>query len=151
MACCDFGNTHSYFYYGKYCFLGEGERKIPVQYTRRVVGQRMYGGQSTYIPFKVNTAGVMPVIFTSAVLNIPVFIASFLATRFDIFKPIYESLSPSGLLYSVLTFVLIIFFSFFYTALQFNPEELAEILKKAAVLFRVFVQEEKQQNFLVIS
>lgn len=111
-------------------FLEKGERKIPVQYTRRVVGQRMYGGQSTYIPFKVNTAGVMPVIFTSAVLNIPVFIASFLATRFDIFKPIYESLTPQGLLYSVLTFVLIIFFSFFYTALQFNPEELADNIKK---------------------
>lgn len=111
-------------------FLEKGERKIPVQYTRRVVGQRMYGGQSTYIPFKVNTAGVMPVIFTSAVLNIPVFIASFLATRFDIFKPIYESLTPQGLLYSVLTFLLIIFFSFFYTALQFNPEELADNIKK---------------------
>jgi len=111
-------------------FLEKGERKIPVQYTRRVVGQRMYGGQSTYIPFKVNTAGVMPVIFTSAVLNIPVFIASVLATRFDIFKPVYESLSPQGLLYSVLTFVLIIFFSFFYTALQFNPEELADNIKK---------------------
>jgi preprotein translocase subunit SecY len=111
-------------------FLEKGERKIPVQYTRRVVGQRMYGGQSTYIPFKVNTAGVMPVIFTSAFLNLPVFIVSFLSTRFEVLKPIYESLMPSGLLYSVLTFVLIIFFSFFYTALQFNPEELAENIKK---------------------
>lgn len=111
-------------------FLEKGERKIPVQYTRRVVGQRMFGGQSTYIPFKVNTAGVMPVIFSSAVLNIPVFLASFLATRFDFFKPIYESLMPAGILYSVLTFILIIFFSFFYTALQFNPEELADNIKK---------------------
>lgn len=111
-------------------FLEKGERKIPVQYTRRVVGQRMFGGQSTYIPFKVNTAGVMPVIFSSAVLNIPVFLASVLATRFDFFKPIYESLMPAGILYSVLTFILIIFFSFFYTALQFNPEELADNIKK---------------------
>ena len=56
-------------------FLERGERKIPVQYARRVVGQRMYGGQSTYIPFKINTAGVMPVIFSQAVLRIPIFIA----------------------------------------------------------------------------
>lgn len=111
-------------------FLEKGERKIPVQYTRRVVGQRMYGGQSTFIPFKVNTAGVMPVIFTQAVLNIPLFAASVLASYFDIFKPIYDSLKYTGILYSVLTFVLIIFFSFFYTALQFNPEELADNIKK---------------------
>ena len=57
-------------------FLEKGERKIPVQYTRRVVGQRMYGGQSTYIPFKINIAGVMPVIFARAVLNIPVFVSA---------------------------------------------------------------------------
>ena len=65
-------------------------RKIPVQYARRVVGQRVYAGQSTYIPFKINMAGVMPVIFAGAVLNIPVFILAFLSARFEFFKPAAE-------------------------------------------------------------
>lgn len=111
-------------------FLEKGQRKIPVQYTRRVVGQRMYAGQSTYIPFKVNIAGVMPVIFASAVLNIPVFAASVLATRWEWFKWLQEGMAPTGLIYNVIMFVLIIFFSFFYTALQFNPDELADNIKK---------------------
>lgn len=111
-------------------FMEKGERKIPVQYSRRVVGHRVYGGQSTYIPFKINTAGIMPVIFASAVLNIPVFLFSFLASKFDFFKTMAESLGLGGLLYNVFTFLLIIFFSFFYTALVFNPDELAENLKK---------------------
>ncbi len=111
-------------------FLEKGERKIPVQYSRRIVGQRMYGGQSTYIPFKINTAGIMPVIFSNAVLNIPVFAVSLLAVQLPIFKFVSESLIPGGLLHGVLNFVLIIFFSFFYTALVFNPEELADNIKK---------------------
>jgi preprotein translocase subunit SecY len=111
-------------------FLERGERKIPVQYTRRIVGQRVFGGQSTYIPFKINTAGVMPVIFSNAVLNVPVFLASLLAARFTIFKWIAESLVPTGLAYNVLDFFLIIFFSYFYTAIVFNPEELADNIKK---------------------
>lgn len=112
-------------------FLEKGERKIPVQYTRRVVGQRVYGGQSSYIPFKINTAGVMPVIFASAFLNIPVFLFSFLSGYSDVFKWISEQLTYGGILYSVLTFVLIILFSFLYTTLIFNPEELAENIKKS--------------------
>lgn len=111
-------------------FLEKGERKIPVQYSRRVVGQRMYGGQSTYIPFKINTAGIMPVIFSNAVLNIPVFASSLLAATFPIFKWFSESLTPGGVIYGVVNFVLIIFFSFFYTALVFNPVELADNIKK---------------------
>lgn len=111
-------------------FLEKGERKIPVQYTRRVIGQRVYGGQSTYIPFKINTAGVMPVIFSNAILNIPSFAATLLAARFEVFKWFADQLTYTGALYQVLNFVLIIFFSFFYTALIFNPDELAENLKK---------------------
>ena len=111
-------------------FLEKGERKIPVQYSRRIVGQRMYGGQSTYIPFKINTAGIMPVIFSNAVLNIPVFASSLLAATFPIFKWFSESLTPGGVIYGVVNFVLIIFFSFFYTALVFNPVELADNIKK---------------------
>lgn len=111
-------------------FLEKGERKIPVQYARRVVGQRVYGGQSTYIPFKINTAGVMPVIFAGSVLNIPMFITSIFAERFEMFKWLAESMTRTGLLYNVIEFGLIIFFSFFYTALVFNPEELASNIKK---------------------
>lgn len=112
-------------------FLEKGERKIPVQYSRRIVGQRVYGGQSTYIPFKINIAGIMPVIFASSVLNIPMFVSSMLATRFAVFKVVADSLVPTGALYSTLEFVLIMFFSFFYTALTFNPDDLAENIKKS--------------------
>lgn len=112
-------------------FLERGERKIPVQYTRRIVGQRVYGGQSTYIPFKINTAGIMPVIFAGAVLNIPRFLSTMLADRFTFFKWISESMMQAGVFDAAIQFVLIIFFSFFYTALVFNPEELAENIKKS--------------------
>ncbi len=111
-------------------FLERGERKVPVQNTRRVAGQRVFGGQSSYIPFKVNTAGVMPVIFASAALNIPIFLFSFLAMRFDVFKVVSESLAYGGALYSVLDFILIVVFSFMCSALFLDPEELADNLKK---------------------
>jgi preprotein translocase subunit SecY len=112
-------------------FLEKGERKIPIQYMRRVVGQRVYGGQSTYMPFKINVPGVMPVIFASAVLNVPMFLAAMLSARFAFFKWVSESLGPTGLLYNVLEFFLIIFFSYFYTALVYNPDELADNIKKS--------------------
>lgn len=112
-------------------FIERGERKIPVQYTRRVVGQRVYGGQSTYIPFKINSAGVMPVILTGAVLSIPMFLASMLAERFEIFKWLNPESLQSGPFFTVLQFFLIIGFSFLYTALIFNPEELADNMKKS--------------------
>ena len=112
-------------------FLEKGSRKIPVQYTRRIVGQRVYGGQSTYIPFKINTAGVMPAIFAGSVLNIPVFIATMLGSRFAFFKWFETALRTTGLLHNTIMFLLIVFFSFFYTALVFNPEELADNIKKS--------------------
>ena len=112
-------------------FLEKGSRKIPVQYTRRIVGQRVYGGQSTYIPFKINTAGVMPAIFASSIMQIPLFLISFLSTKFESLRWLGMYVSPMGLVNSVLMFLLIIFFSFFYTALVFNPEELADNIKKS--------------------
>ena len=112
-------------------FLEKGERKIPVQYTRRVVGQRVYGGQSSYIPFKINTAGVMPVIFATTIMSVPVFGASILAERFEALKWLAESIKHGGIIYSVTEFLLIIFFSFFYTALVFDPDDLADNLKKS--------------------
>ena len=112
-------------------FLERGERKIPVQYARRVVGQRVYGGQSTYIPFKINTPGVMPVIFAGAVLNVPQFILATLSSRFACCSWLKELFSYSSVTFQVMYFLLIIFMSFFYTALVFNPEELADNIKKS--------------------
>ena len=112
-------------------FLERGERKIPVQYARRVVGQRVYGGQSTYIPFKINTPGVMPVIFAGSVMNVPRFLFASLASRFEFCSKMSEIFAYSSITSMVLDFFLIIFFSFFYTALVFNPEELADNIKKS--------------------
>jgi len=111
-------------------FLEKGDRKIPVHYAKRVVGNKMYGGQSTYIPFKINVAGVMPVIFSSSVLNMPMFVFTLLASYHDGFKNIAEGFAPGAALHSILDFVLIILFSFLYTAIIFNPEELAQNIKK---------------------
>ncbi|MFC1842773.1 preprotein translocase subunit SecY [Candidatus Dependentiae bacterium] len=111
-------------------FLEKGVRKIPVQYARRIVGHRVYGGQSTYIPFKINPAGVMPVIFASSILQVPAFLSQSLS-KYAAFKWLSGVMMPTTLFHNVLMFVLIVFFSFFYTALQFNPEELADNIKKS--------------------
>lgn len=128
-------------------FLEKGERKIPVQYARRVVGQRVYGGQSTYIPFKLNMPGVMPVIFSNAFLNIPIFFASLLATRFDILKRFAEGFSQGGFAYNMINFVLIVLFSFYYTALFFDPESLADNLKKSGAFIPGFRPGKKTVEF----
>jgi preprotein translocase subunit SecY len=112
-------------------FLEKGDRKIPIQYARRVIGQRVYGGQSTYIPFKINTAGVMPAILTNSVLSIPLFIASMLSDRYPSLKSVAEVFSFNGVVYNILQFALIVFFTFFYTALLFNSNDLADNLKKS--------------------
>ena len=114
-----------------HCVLEKGDRKIPVQYARRIIGQRVYGGQSTFIPFKINTAGVMPVIFASSLLNIPMFFFGLLAERFSAVKAVSNAMAYGGPLYSALEFGLIIFFTFFYTAIAFNPTELADNIKKS--------------------
>ena len=112
-------------------YLEKGVRKIPVQYARRIIGQRVYGGQSTYIPFKINTVGVMPVIFAGSLLNIPMFVLGMLATRFAFLKVFSDAMAYNGLIYSALEFGLIIFFTFLYTAIAFNPTELADNIKKS--------------------
>lgn len=111
-------------------YLEKGERKIPVQYARRVIGQRVYGGQSTYIPFKINTAGVMPVIFASSVLNVPMFIAGILSTRYAFFRGFQAALMPTAFISNVLQFGLIVFFTYFYTEMVFNPDKLSDQMKK---------------------
>jgi preprotein translocase subunit SecY len=91
-------------------FLEKGERKIPVQYARRVVGQRVYGGQSTYIPFRINNASIMPIIFTSAVINAPLALVGLLSQKIEFFKGFVEWFSQMGVVYNALQIILIIFF-----------------------------------------
>jgi preprotein translocase subunit SecY len=106
----------------------EGQRKIQVQYAKRVVGRKMYGGGSTYIPLRVNQGGVIPIIFASSVLLFPATIAQFVPV-FPI-KEIAGFLSPGHAFYMIFYFFLIFFFTYFYTAITFNPVELAENIKK---------------------
>lgn len=110
-------------------FLEKGERKIPVQYARRVVGNRVYGGQSSYIPFKINPVGVMPVIFAQSALTFPMMIANLLA-RYESLSFLKGALTSNVALYVTVQFFLIIFFTFLYTAMVFNPDELADNIKK---------------------
>ncbi|NLU09383.1 MAG: preprotein translocase subunit SecY [Tepidanaerobacter acetatoxydans] len=107
----------------------EAERRVPVQYAKRVVGRKVYGGQSTHIPIKVNAAGVIPVIFSMSILMFPSTLAGFFPNN-KIMTSIAEFLSPSGWLYAVLYALLIVFFTYFYTAITFNPVEVADNMKK---------------------
>ncbi len=108
--------------------LEEGQRRIPVQYAKRIVGRRMYGGQSTHIPLKVNQAGVIPVIFASALLMFPMTIAQFIDQ--PIINSIGAALDFGKPLNTVLYFMLIFLFTFFYTAIQFDPLKVAGDMKK---------------------
>lgn len=112
-------------------FLEKGERKIPVHYAKRIIGNKVYGGQSSYIPFKINSSGVIPVIFAASTINMPLMLIGMLSKKFPSLAFIQEWFSPVGIIYNVLTVSLIIFFSFFYTAIIFNPAELAENMKKS--------------------
>src|SRR5205814_7982593 len=110
-------------------FMEQGQRRIPVQYAKRVVGRRMVGGQSTYIPLKVNQAGVIPIIFASSVLYFPQLLASTIhATWLQNF--VSNQLSTSGVLYMLIYGILVIFFAYFYTAITFNPTETADNIRK---------------------
>ena len=111
-------------------YLEKGERKIPVQYARRVVNNRVFGTQSSYIPFKINTVGVMPVIFASAMLQMPMSLISWLSTKYISLAFLAQWFAFSGFLFNATEFVLIIFFTFVYTTLLFNPDERAEEMKK---------------------
>ncbi len=108
--------------------ITQGQRKIPVQYAKRIVGRRMYGGQSTYIPLRVNYAGVIPIIFASSILLFPATIGSFVNTPF--LQKVSGWLSPGALPYESLYVLLIIFFSYFWTATQFNPIQWSEDMKR---------------------
>jgi len=106
----------------------EGQRRIQVHYAKRIVGRKMYGGQSTYIPLRINQGGVIPIIFASSLLLFPATIGQFIPNPWV--QKAVGLVSPSGSLYMVLFFCLIFFFTYFYTAITFNPVELAENIKK---------------------
>jgi preprotein translocase subunit SecY len=109
-------------------FVTQGQRRIPVQYAKRVVGRKVYGGQSTYLPLKVNMAGVIPVIFASSVLMLPVTLARVAPWGWT--KWLADVFGPSSWWYLVAEVLLIVIFTYFYTAVQFNPIDQADNLKK---------------------
>ncbi|GAB6267488.1 MAG: preprotein translocase subunit SecY [Smithella sp.] len=113
---------------GAIVFVEAGQRRIPVQYAKRIVGRKMYGGQTTHLPLKVNTAGVIPPIFASSVIMFPATIANF--APHGLIKDIAGYLMPGRLGYEVLYVIFIFFFCFFYTAVTFKPDDVAENMKK---------------------
>ena len=118
------------------CFLQDGERRIPVQYSQKVSGRKTFGGQSTNIPLKVNTAGVMPVIFASSLMQFPVIIAQLFGKSYEWTRYLSSSYwcrisAPKYSIGLILYIVLLIIFAYFYTSITFNPIEVADNLKKA--------------------
>jgi preprotein translocase subunit SecY len=107
-------------------FVERGQRRIPIQYAKRVVGRQLYGGQSTHLPLKVNTSGVIPPIFASSLLLIPATLAGW----FPLLGAVNDAIRPGTWIYDVVYVVLIIFFAYFYTAVTFNPVDVADNLKK---------------------
>ena len=110
-----------------------GERKIPVHYAKRVVGRKMYGGQSTYIPFKVNPSNVIPLIFASSLLTLPLQLVSMIGNNEGSagwIRKLSNFLTPNGLWYNILLVVLIVFFAYFYTQVTLNPTEIAKNIRE---------------------
>jgi preprotein translocase subunit SecY len=109
-------------------FVEQGQRRIPVQYAKRVIGRKMYGGQSTHLPLKINTSGVIPPIFASSIMMFPATIASFI--NIEWVQSIAKALTPGNAVYELIFVGLIFFFCYFYTAVTFNPVDVAENMKK---------------------
>ena len=110
--------------------LTNGERRIPVQYAKRVVGRKMYGGQASHIPIKVNMSGVMPVIFASTLCSIPNMIGSLLQVKSSFWVAFFNVFNYNSVLYAVIYLLLILAFNYFYVAIQYNPVEIANNLRK---------------------
>ena len=109
-------------------YVNDAERRLPVQYAKRVVGRKMYGGQSTYLPMKVNMSGVMPIIFAQSIASLPATIAALAGSKADSwFMKLFDTTSIA---YAIIYFLLILFFAYFYSTIQFNPIEVANNLKK---------------------
>ena len=110
-------------------FMQDSERRIPIQYAKRVVGRKMYGGQSSFLPIKVALGGVLPIIFASSILSIPSTINLFLNVKEGFWKGFFDLFSSNSWLYIGLYFILILMFAYFYTTIQYNPVEMANNLK----------------------
>ncbi len=111
-------------------FVENGQRRIPVQFAKRVVGRRMYGGQSTYIPLKVNQAGVIPIIFASSVLYFPVLLSNVIQWQGVVDFINKNLVQPDNMVYITIYGLMIVFFTYFYTAITFNPQQQADIIRK---------------------
>jgi preprotein translocase subunit SecY len=109
-------------------FMERAQRRIPVQYAKRIIGRKLYGGQSSHLPLKLNSAGVIPPIFASSMLMFPATIAQFMNNPF--FNGLKDLMSGSSIIYNLAYVLLIVFFTYFYTAVTFNPVDVAENLKK---------------------
>ncbi|MCI8810075.1 MAG: preprotein translocase subunit SecY [Oscillibacter sp.] len=113
-------------------FINDAERRIPVQYAKRQVGRKMYGGQSSNLPMKVNMSGVLPVIFAQSIASLPITVWSFIGIPDEgtVSRSIYDAIDTKSVIYMVVYFIMIIGFSYFYSSIQFNPVEIANNLKK---------------------
>lgn len=115
------------------CWMDAAERRIPVQYAKRVVGRKMYGGQSSNIPIKVNMSGVLPVIFASSILSLPPTVEMFISNKISeesFWNTFFGWFKASSPIYGIIYFLLIIFFAYFYASIQYNPVEMANNLSK---------------------
>ena len=108
----------------------QGQRKIPVHYAKRVVGRKMYGGQNTYIPFKINPSGVIPIIFASSFLTFPISIATTIGPNVRWLNSLAQFLRPNGVWYNIFYSLLIVFFAYFYTQISLNPTEIAKQIRE---------------------
>ncbi|MEL3905675.1 MAG: preprotein translocase subunit SecY [Treponema sp.] len=108
----------------------QGQRKIPVHYAKRVVGRKMYGGQNTYIPFKINPSGVIPIIFASSFLTFPISIATTIGPNVRWLNSLAHFLRPNGWWYNIFYLILIVFFAYFYTQISLNPTEIAKQIRE---------------------
>ena len=128
--------------------LNNAERRIPVQYAKRVVGRKMMGGQNTYIPIKVNMTGVMPIIFASALVSIPGTIRSFFNVQSELLIKILNVFNYNGFVYAVTYLLLIIDFNYFYVTMQYNPVEIANNLRKNNGVIPGFRPGKMTQDFI---
>jgi preprotein translocase subunit SecY len=110
-------------------FVERAQRRIPIQYAKRQIGRRMYGGQTTHLPLRINTAGVIPPIFAQSLLLFPATLAGFSTAGW--LQRVVQWFQPTSILYNIIFVGLIFFFCFFYTAIIFDPKDIAENLKKA--------------------
>lgn len=113
---------------GVIIFVERGQRRIPVQYAKRIVGRRMYGGQSTHLPLRINTSGVIPPIFASSIIMFPATVANFIKVPW--MQSVAQAMTPGGIVYNLVYVGFIIFFCYFYTAVTFNPVDVADNMKK---------------------